>query len=191
MMTTKYKNFLGLVVWFFLSAFITEEMFAQDLSKVLANLRSSFRAKISYSVDGNLLKQGEISYSYPNKIFIEFINGDVIVSNGKYLWLYDAAAMLCVKQEVRAGNFVSVHSKNSTEVLANRVVFRSGNQKITMIIREQLPRSILFESLSQNGRQQRFDLSNWQVGITINPSLFFYKPPHSAQVIENPFRKGK
>lgn len=166
------------------------EVSSQDLSAVLANLHSSFRAKISYFVDGNLQKQGEITYSYPNKIFIEFINGDVIVSNGKYLWLYDSAAMLCAKQEVTTGSLPSVHRQKASEITDNKVVFITGNQKITMTIKDQLPKKILFENLLQPG-QQRFDLSNWQTGITINPALFFYKPPPSAQIIENPFRKQK
>lgn len=179
----------------FFAGFFTKQTSAQSASLVslLSGVRTSFKANISYFVNGNLTHQGKISYSYPNKLYINFSNGDEIVSNGKYLWLYDSESLLCAKQEVSGNSFVLSLGKNRSEVNGNRIVVFSGNEKITVVVKDKLPQSISFQQSGANTLNKnsgvRISFSNFQTGVQINQSLFYYKPPTSAQVIENPFKK--
>lgn len=186
-----YASLSLAILFLFLSFLFPLSAQAGNLLQILSGVQTSFRANISYFIDGDIRYQGKITYSYPNKIYVQFGNGDAVISNGKDLWLYDAASMLCAKQEVGAGSFVLPLSKYRSEQRGNTLTLFRGNRKITVISKSGLPVSVLFENTNNSSGKVRITFSNFQTGIEVSPSFFYYKPPTSAQIVENPFKKVK
>ena len=178
-----------------------------------ANVRS-IRAEFSQWQDNPLLgkrttSRGTIYQRQPDRFLMKFSQpeGDVIVSDGEYFWLYypsvDAKQVLRSRAADVGGldlqaQFIGDPTKrySYTDQGAESVGTRparvitlvpkqaSGYKSLKVWIdnRDHLVRR--FELTMDNGVTQHFDLNNLQVNPTLSNDLFRFTPPAGARVID-------
>ena len=178
-----------------------------------ANVRS-IRAEFSQWQDNPLLgkrttSRGTIYQRQPDRFLMKFSQpeGDIIVSDGEYFWLYypsvDAKQVLRSRATDVGGldlqaQFIGDPTRRFTftdqgaESVGNRparvitLVPRQAagykSLKVWIDNRDHLVRR--FELTMDNGVTQHFDLSNLQVNPTLSNDLFRFTPPAGARVID-------
>jgi outer membrane lipoprotein carrier protein len=173
----------------------------------------SFRATFEQTLDNTLLgrttrSEGTLFQRQPDRFLMRFSDpdGDVIVSDGDYFWMYFPS--VDAKQVIRSrrgGQGLDLRSQFIGDPVRRFEATYHGTEAVrgreshvmTLVPREQLGYQRLkvwidardhlvrrFELTENNGNIRRFVLSD----LTINPSLpddlFRFTPPAGAQVVE-------
>ncbi|MES0491881.1 MAG: hypothetical protein ABUK01_17935 [Leptospirales bacterium] len=167
-----------------------------ELKGEIGGLYSSFSANFSYSSGSGVVRSGKIHYQYPGKVHIAFSDGRVIASNGFFLWIYSPSNRICAKQDLAGSGSVSggiVGFLNSYEMTRtqNRFVFRKLGANIEEVTVDILPDSKMIKNLRFKTKNNVFtySFSDIIVGAGVKASLFNYKPPTDAQMVENPLNR--
>ncbi|MDH5716512.1 MAG: zf-TFIIB domain-containing protein [Spirochaetia bacterium] len=162
----------------------------KDLQHKLNAFNSSFIADIKYTTSSGFNKQGRISYEYPDKLHISLSDNSVIATNGMFLWIYNPETQLCAKQEVAENSgglfsFLKDYEGRISEEEDTFIFENPGNTFQEIIIKAN--DEILTEiTLISNEVKHTFQFLDMRVGAGIKKSLFNYKPPPNAQLVENP-----
>jgi chaperone LolA len=157
--------------------------------------------------------RGTLYQKRPDKFLMKFSEpaGDVIVSDGRYFWLYypsaDKRQVLRMPAQAGAAGGVDLQAQFLGDPLTRFTHTYHGQQSIggrnthvlTMIPRQKagykslkvwidakdsfVRRFILTEN---NGLVQEFTLSRLVVNPVLNNELFTFKPPADARIIEQP-----
>jgi outer membrane lipoprotein carrier protein len=178
------------------------------------SLRADFTQKRENPILGSTnVSRGTLYQKRPDRFLMKFSDpaGDVIVSDGRYFWLYypsaDARQVLRAPASSNAAGGVDLqaqflgdplrrftHTYHGSETVSGR-----KTHVITMVPKENVGyrslkvwvdaqdalvrRFVLTES---NGVVQEITLSNLAVNPTLSNSLFEFTPPATAKIIENP-----
>lgn len=183
-----FAAFLLFTAGIFSGNLFANEALSQLKSKV-GGLYSSFTASFTYSNSGGATKSGKIYYQYPNKLHIRMSDGGVVATNGRSLWIYNPASGLCAKQDVGGGSGGLLGRLGSYEGRAtgNRFVFRNPEAHFTEIAVSAAKGMVSSVTMrTAEGAATQYQFSGVRVGAGVKASLFNYKPPTSARVIENP-----
>ncbi|RME92817.1 MAG: outer membrane lipoprotein carrier protein LolA [Candidatus Hydrogenedentota bacterium] len=162
-----------------------------EIKSLLGGLYKSFTANFTISGSSGNLMSGKIYYQYPGKLHVKTSDGGVIATNGRYLWIYNPASGRCMKQDVggTGGGILGILKSYDGKRSGDSFIFRNPNKKITEIgirVSKGMIRSVRFQTEDSS---YTVSFSNVQFSGGIRASLFNYKPPASAQVIENPLNK--
>jgi outer membrane lipoprotein carrier protein len=174
----------------------------------------SLRADFVQRSDNPLLgrqttSRGTVMQRQPDRFLMRFSepDGDVIVSDGEYFWVYYPSADPKQVLRTRAGTaggldlqaqFIGdptarfrftdqgradVNGRAARVVtLAPREPVGYRSLKVWIDDRDHLVRR--FELTNENGVVQQFELSNLQVNPTLNNALFRFTPPAGARVVD-------
>ncbi|MEX2285343.1 MAG: outer membrane lipoprotein carrier protein LolA [Gemmatimonadota bacterium] len=153
--------------------------------------------------------RGTVYQRQPDRFLMKFSqpDGDVIVSDGEYFWLYypsvDAKQVLRSRAADVGGldlqaQFIGDPTKryNYTDQGAEEVAGRPA-RVITLVPKEAAGYKSLkvwidqrdhlvrrFELTMENGVRQHFDLNNLQINPTLSNDLFRFTPPPGARIID-------
>jgi len=195
---------------------------APDAASILARAEKAYDAVRSLQADFvqdltvPLLDQtqrsrGTMYHRRPDRFLMKFSDpaGDVVVADGKYLWLYypstDAKQVIRTTLE-EGGHQVDLQreflsnptarfraSLNGTEAVGGRsadlltLVPRQSSspyRKIRLWVDRQDALVRRFEITEQNGTVRRLELRNLRANVTLPDGLFAFTPPAGAQVFQ-------
>ena len=163
-----------------------------SLKNHIGGIFTSFSANFSYSSGEGLVYTGKIYYEYPGKLHLKLSDGRIIATNGTYLWLFNPETMKCARQKVTMdnGNFLGMLSaENLVSSTDTNFVFEKPGGKIREVIINTQGNMIKNARLKINENYVSVSFSNVETDIGIKASLFNYKPPTDAQLVENPLNQ--
>jgi len=167
-----------------------------ELKGEISGLYTSFSANFSYSSGTGVVRSGKMHYQYPGNLHIQFNDGRIIASNGTFLWIYSPSNRVCAKQTLAGSGSVSgglVGFLNRYEVTRtqNRFVFRNPDANIEEVVVDIHQDTKMIKNLrfKTDNNVFTYSFSNINVGAGAKASLFNYKPPTDAQLVENPLNR--
>ncbi|MDH5719379.1 MAG: zf-TFIIB domain-containing protein [Spirochaetia bacterium] len=175
---------------FFNAADISSSVGIEEIKDKAKGIFSSFMADVEYRSSSGINKKGKISYEYPDKLHIILADNSIIATNGKFLWIYNPETEICAKQEVAensGGIFEFLKYYKGSYVEENsQYVYKNDKRDISEIIisvDNEMLKEINFKSEEIT---HTFKFNEIKIGTGIKKSLFNYKPPPNAQLVENP-----
>lgn len=175
----------------------------------------SLRADFVLNVQNPLLRRtqtsrGVLMQERPDRLLLDFADpeGDVIVSDGRYIWVYypsaDDSQVIRMQAGTGAGGvdlqaqFIGdpvrrfEHTHEGTERVANRLAdvlslvprdASAGYDELRIWVDRMDGLIRRFEITEANGAVRRFDLSGLEVNVPIEDSHFTFTPPAGARVV--------
>lgn len=183
-------TFFSLVILLMPLKLQAQDAYSQLKSKI-GGMYSSMTGNFSFTSSNGMVTNGKIYYKYPNKLHLRTSDGGVIATNGNYLWLYNPSSMICARQDVGGGSggiLGMIRSYNGT-VRGNTYIFRKESGGYDEIIVRVGSKTIRSVQLKKGDVTYTYSFSGVRVGSGIKASLFSYKPPPNARVIENPLNR--
>jgi len=174
-----------------LMALSVQQLISQDAVSILrgkiGGLYSSFSGNFTIATAGGKVKAGKIFYQAPNKVHIK-MSGSVLASNGRYIWTYNSSTGLCGKQDAggASGGILGLLRGYIGTVRGSSLVFKNKEgfyDEITVKTSNGMVRSV---RLKRGSETSTVSFSGIKIGAGMRASLFNYKPPPSARLIENP-----
>ena len=114
-----------LMITVFFSSLHASELILNKLRAEVPGLFSSFSGNFTYVASTGNINSGRIYYEFPGKLHLAKSNGEIIATNGRFLWIFDPKSMVCMKQdvgEIGNGIFSLLDSYRAT-VENNRYIF--------------------------------------------------------------------
>ncbi len=171
--------------------------------EALANFRSRMNSIgkmtgiISWTSASGETYTGSFKYM-PGKIYVKFSSpsGQVIVANGRSLWLYSPGSNICGVQDLAGGGSGGI-AAFTTGYLAivtaqgggGYTIKLKNNDKSYNEITLNLDASYFLKKAvfrSKDGGSISFTLSNINTSAAVLPNIFNFDVPASAQVVKNP-----
>jgi outer membrane lipoprotein-sorting protein len=164
----------------------------EELKESLSTMFSTFQADFSYTnTEGNLFT-GKLYYQYPDKMHLRLSDNRVIATNGTYLWMYSPSTMVCARQKVEQKdqyNLKFLTDNFTMERNGDHFVFTRPDGKIKEIVLDVQNQMIKNIRLKVDENFMNISFSNVERQVGLKASLFNYKPPTDAQLVENPLNK--
>ncbi len=170
-------------------------LYAQDalsaLKAAAGGMYSSFTANFTYTSSGGAVNSGKIYYQYPNKLHVRTSNGGVIATNGTHLWIYNPASAICARQDVggSSGGIIGLLSGYEGQIRGNSYVFRKPGAYYEEVVVTVSNGMIASVRLRHEDETSVYSFSGIQLDAGIKGSLFTFKPPANAQLVENPLNR--
>ncbi len=141
---------------------------------------------------------GSFKYMNPGKIYIKFSSpaGQVIVSNGKSLWIYSPGNNICGVQDLAPGGSGGITAFTSGYLAIVTAQGPGGytiklksseknyNEILLMLDASFFLKRVVFKS--KDGGSVSFSLSNISTTAPVMANIFSFDVPASAQVVKNP-----
>jgi outer membrane lipoprotein-sorting protein len=196
------------------SALTGEEAMAKLIERLAG--ADTLKGKITISYQSGEIYSGIFMYMHPGKMYVKFTDppGKLIVTNGKKLWVFDAATDVCGVQELETEEVVSDKQDNDkqTKGIKPKLMggisrfFRTYETKIsenpTQPVIELSNESKKYSEIKfilnpdfmlssavfkdKEGDGFSIKLSDVKIGEKITPGVFNFKAPDNAQVVKNP-----
>ena len=172
--------------------------------EAMANFRnrmngiSKMTGIISWTDSSGSTFTGSFKYMNPGKIYIKFSSpsGQVIVSNGRSLWIYSPGNNICGVQDLAGGGSGGITAFTSGYLAivtaqgpGGYTIKLKSNDKTYNEILLILDSSFFLKRAvfkSKNGGSISFSLSNISTTAPVMANLFSFDVPASAQVVKNP-----
>jgi len=164
------------------SSVFTQETFVKGFE-------SSITADFTYTSATGESYTGQLYYESPGKLHVKLSDNKVIATNGKFLWVYNPETMTCAKQTVgEPGGGIQ-------RLLKEEYLVESTEDKVSYVYPHGAIKEMVIEHSNGDLKNIRLNvLDNWitmsfsniQIGAGIKGTLFNYRPPTDAQVVENP-----
>jgi outer membrane lipoprotein-sorting protein len=190
----------------------------EAMAKLVERLAGAdtLKGKITISYQSGEVYSGIFIYMHPGKMYMKFSDppGKLIVTNGKKLWVYDAATDVCGVQELEteeAGSdkqdndkqtkgikpklmggisrFLRTYETRFSEGSSQPVIELSNESKKYSEIKFILNPDFMLSSAvfkDKEGDGFMIKLSDVKIGEKITPGVFNFKAPDNAQVVKNP-----
>ena len=158
-----------------------------SLKNNLEGMFASFNGNFTLVSASGQLSSGKIYYQYPNKVRLVFSNGKNVITNGRFLWLYNPDNLICVKQDVAgsSGGILSLLKHYSGQKIGERYIFTDKDKKIKKIAITVSRGMLKNISLTSSVGETIISFSNIVITKGMRSSTFYFKDVQ-AQVIENP-----
>ena len=141
---------------------------------------------------------GSFKYMNPGKIYIKFSSpaGQVIVSNGKSLWIYSPGNNICGVQDLAGGGSGGITAFTSGYLaivtaqgpggytIKLKANDKSYNEILLILDSSFFLKRAVFKS--KDGGSISFSLSNVSTTAPVMANIFSFDVPSSAQVVKNP-----
>lgn len=200
----KIKNFLIVFLIFFLSASAftdNEQLPPRDILEkmVYSIIRvKTIRAYFSFTDESGTGMEGLLRYWYPGRIRLDLSEpaGKKIVTNGKYLWVYDESRKVAGRQNLSAKSLsgglkwlrgyeeVTAIPQLDGHILQLRSKKRRWKTVTVRMGSDYIPLSIVMDN--DQGSTQTLTLSDIKTGQSFMGKIFDFRFPGSVQLIENP-----
>ena len=158
-----------------------------SLRNDVSGLFSSFSGNFALVSASGQLSTGKIYYQYPNKMKLTFSSGGNIITDGRFLWLYNSSNLICAKQDVAgsSGGIFSLLEDYNHQKEGARYVFTNEHNKIYKIIITVSGGMFKNIKLIRETGETSISFSNIVIRKGMRRTLFYFKDVN-AQVIENP-----
>jgi outer membrane lipoprotein carrier protein len=180
----------------------------QELADLLANYNTMRADFVQTLISANNTTQntsGWMALARPGKFRWEIVkpNKQLIIADGKYLWVYDAdleqatkhkldyqhadnpALLLTTPIEKLQNDFTVTKEANNEKISFNLVPKKSEQmfQKIELVfVNNQL---IIMKITDNLGQQSQIKFSNLETNILLPVKTFNFKPPQGTDIIQN------
>ncbi|NLV66113.1 MAG: outer membrane lipoprotein carrier protein LolA [Spirochaetes bacterium] len=172
--------------------------------EAMANFRnrmngiSKMTGIISWSNSTGETYTGSFKYMNPGKIYIKFSSpsGQIIVSNGKSLWIYSPGNNICGVQDLAGGGSGGITAFTSGYLAIVTAQGPGGytiklksndktyNEILLILDSTFFLKRVIFKS--KDGGSISFSLSNVSTTAPVMANIFSFDVPSSAQVVKNP-----
>lgn len=178
------------------------------------SLRADFVQKRANPILGsNTSSRGTLSQRRPDRFLLKFTEpaGDVIVSDGRYFWLYypsvDKKQVMRAPATTNAAGGVDLqaqflgdpltrfkHTYHGTETVGGRTAHvltlvprqNIGYKSLKVWIDAKDSMARRFSLTENNGVVQEFTLSNLVINPALSDAVFKFTPPTDARIVERP-----
>lgn len=172
--------------------------------EAMANFRnrmggiSKMTGIISWTDSTGSTYTGSFKYMNPGKIYIKFSSpaGQIIVSNGRSLWIYSPGNNICGVQDLAGGGSGGIAAFTSGYLAivtaqgpGGYTIKLKSNDKTYNEILLILDSSFFLKRAvfkSKDGGSISFSLSNVSTTAPVMANIFSFDVPASAQVVKNP-----
>ncbi|MCB1146169.1 MAG: zf-TFIIB domain-containing protein [Leptospiraceae bacterium] len=193
----QFLNFLKAVTFPFIAAFFifTASLHAQDalsqLKSQIGGMFTSFSANFSVTGSGGSVSTGKVYYQYPNQLHVSVSGGGIIATNGKFLWLYNPSSGFCARQDVggSSGGVLGLLGGYEGSVRGGNFVFKNPANYYSEIIVTASNGMLRSLTLRHEDQSTTYAFTGVNVGGGARASLFNFKPPPNAQMVENPLNR--
>ena len=158
----------------------------------------TMRGNVSWTYGSGEGYTGTFQYMSPGRFLIKFSqpSGKTICSNGRRLWVFDSGSNICGIQELDRGGsggiagmisgcLAIVTAQGPSGYTIKLKNSPSGYSDITLVLDGSfMLKKAVFKD--KKGDNLTVTLSNVSVGAALNPGLFDFNVPSSAQVVKNP-----
>ena len=153
---------------------------------------------ISWTNSTGVTYTGSFKYMHPGKIYIKFSSpsGQIIVSNGRSLWVYNPGNNICGVQDLAGGGSGGIAAFTSGYLAivtaqgpGGYTIKLKNNEKTYNEILLSLDSSFFLKRVifkTKKGDSISFSLSNISTTAPVVASIFSFDVPSSAQVVKHP-----
>ena len=190
-----FLNFNSALLYLFIFTSFTFGSPYESLKSRLGLFYSKFAANIVVeNMNSNSIQQGKLLYEYPSKLNFTLTTGEIIASNGFFLWVFNPNNATCIKQDLHddnsTGGILSILKNSDGSEVNGKYTFTNFARTFSNIIITATDNILQeIQLVYNNGKGYRIRFSNIQKGVSFPASKYNFKPPINSQIIENPINK--